>query len=347
VEEKVAFVFDTNFIVQVKKLDEVVANLEDRFSVYITQVSIDERISQVCREQKARFDKIEELKKEYADIASIDIKTTFEKRAKKYQSGMQANYEKLFGTNIIPFSINEETFADLLRRANQKQAPFCAEPGASDKGFKDSLLWMSILSFFKERGENKVIFVTNDNGFKKYASILIQEFFDVTSKTIEIKENNYYQELTEVKEETKEQKLPSTIPDIAKLREKIKSTIYNICYAECEDEYGNTWDERTFTLTECVDNFYLETVFGNLGQIISEHIFEDFISASAIFAQDDRIINGNVNIPISALENAFNLWSEIQNQYPDYIQPFYSAAASTINRGYRKPPSIDSGELPF
>lgn len=44
-EEKTAFVFETNFIIQVKNLDEVVENLRDKFSVYVAQVSIDERIA--------------------------------------------------------------------------------------------------------------------------------------------------------------------------------------------------------------------------------------------------------------------------------------------------------------
>lgn len=49
-DKKDAFVFDTNFIIKEKKLDEVIANLQDKFIVYITQVSINERIAQQCRD---------------------------------------------------------------------------------------------------------------------------------------------------------------------------------------------------------------------------------------------------------------------------------------------------------
>ena len=42
--EKKAFVFDTNFIIQNQNLDEALDKLKEKFSVYITQVSIDERI---------------------------------------------------------------------------------------------------------------------------------------------------------------------------------------------------------------------------------------------------------------------------------------------------------------
>ncbi len=50
--KKKAFVFDTNFIIQNQKLDEVMENLSKEFVVYVTQVSIDERIAQQCIQEK-------------------------------------------------------------------------------------------------------------------------------------------------------------------------------------------------------------------------------------------------------------------------------------------------------
>ena len=40
--EKKAFVFDTNSIVQNKDMAKVVSNLQSDFTVYVTQVSIEE-----------------------------------------------------------------------------------------------------------------------------------------------------------------------------------------------------------------------------------------------------------------------------------------------------------------
>lgn len=50
---KTAFIFDTNFILQNSKLSEVVDNLKEDYNVYVTQVSVDERIAQQCRELKS------------------------------------------------------------------------------------------------------------------------------------------------------------------------------------------------------------------------------------------------------------------------------------------------------
>lgn len=48
-DEKKAFVFDTNFIIQNKDMTKVVSSLQGGFTVYVTQVSVEELIAQQCR----------------------------------------------------------------------------------------------------------------------------------------------------------------------------------------------------------------------------------------------------------------------------------------------------------
>ena len=79
--KKKAFVFDTNFIIQNPKLDEVIEKLKDDYTVYISQVSIDERIAQQCRELKKEFDEIENCKNKYSRYVKMSMKTTYEKQA--------------------------------------------------------------------------------------------------------------------------------------------------------------------------------------------------------------------------------------------------------------------------
>ena len=73
---KKAFVFDTNFIIQNPKLDEVVEKLKDNYTVYITQVSIDERIAQQCRELKQEFDDVERCQNKYSHFAEITLRNS-------------------------------------------------------------------------------------------------------------------------------------------------------------------------------------------------------------------------------------------------------------------------------
>lgn len=348
-EEKRAFVFDTNFIIQKQNiLEEAVSDLAEHFSVYVTQVSIDERISQICREEKEKFDNIQKLQEDYSKIVNITLKTSYDERCDKYKKGIQQKYESLFQNNIIPYSTDASTFADILHRAFYKQAPFCAAKDASDKGFKDTLMWLSILEYFHENGSNHILFISNDKGFKDNAEALIAEFQEKTGKILEIKDNSYYDKLIKTKPEIEKMKSPKLIPDISCLRDKVNFLLQELFWSECINIYGDEWKEERFTLYRKVDIEYMENFFENLQYFISEHIFDETIAAVEVFGLGDSIIKDRINIPISSLEKVLDLYNEIKNQYPDYVRQFYSASVNNMNQLYRPIEKIlKDDELPF
>ncbi len=90
-------------------------------------------------------------------------------------------------------------------------------------------------------------------------------------------------------------------------------------------------------------------VFEGLKSVIDSHIFEKDVSGVLVFGLDERIQNGETNIPMDNLEAAFNLYESIRTKYPEYITQFYNAVASIMNKNYVKPTVSfeDSGELPF
>jgi hypothetical protein len=113
--KKKAFVFDTNFIIENRRLQEVVANLSEEFTVYVTQISIDERISQKYLELKNKYDKLLSLIDDYKGVADIRIITTLDKKHESEKEITQENYIDLFGNNIIPLSLGEITFSKVFR----------------------------------------------------------------------------------------------------------------------------------------------------------------------------------------------------------------------------------------
>ncbi len=346
--EKKAFVFDTNFIIQNKDMDKVVSSLQDSFTVYVTQVSVEERIAQQCRELKGKYDRLPTLQEEYMKIAKIALLKSYEKYAKEYRIGIQANYDRLFASHVIPFSKTAELFSEILDRALKKLPPFSNVDNASDKGFKDCLIWLSMLSYFKEYGENTVLFVSSDNGFKGNADVLCKEFKEITGKTLEIKDNSYYKSIMEVVPAEKEQVKQEKLPDIGLLREQIRNTIAALCGIETEDSWGNPYWERTFTTSKEVDADYMQVIFDGLRKDISNHIFDESVPAYDILALDDRIANGNVNIPVFALENAMRLHDDIKAKYPNLINQFYSTSANIINQNYiAQPVDVSDDGIPF
>lgn len=349
-KEKKAFVFDTNFIIEYKKLNEVVEKLCEDFDVYVTQVSVDERIARKCTEERMKYAEIDDLKSEYKGIVSFKIIKTQEQRIEELKNAILNNYKKLFKENFIPLDRNPEIFSEVLNRAYDKVAPFSNAEGASDKGFKDSLIWISLLSYFKTKGNNSVILVTNDGGFIKNADVLCQEFKNVTGKTIEIKPNSYYKEICRKESQPNEKKETEPLPDLAKIREEVEEIIDALRWDLGEDCFGNDHWYNTFTLQKEVDSRYMEAIFSGLKSTIKEHIFEKFISASKILDLDDRVADAT-SISMEKLENAYHLYERILNNYPEFIEQFYIATAAIMNRSYKAPPPFSfanpGDDLPF
>ena len=349
-EEKKAFVFDTNFIIKEKKIDEVLTNLSEQYSVYVTQVSVDERIAQQCRELKKRYDEIEQLKEKAVDLVEISVKKTYTDMASLYKKSIQRKYEKAFQDRLIPFIKGEAILEAVIERANQKKPPFITE-AKSDKGFKDALIWESMLSYFAENGEQEVLFVTDDNGFIKNEKEICAEFSELTGKSLSIHPNTYYREL--LKPTTpEEQAPPKRIPNVNQLREQIESVLFDIRYVEVDNYWGDTRYERTFTTSREMDADYVQMVFDNLKKTILLHLLEPRLPASAIFEFDDRITDTGYMIPMSALESASNLYDEVVEQYSEYTEAFFSAVAINLNQNYLEKAITDylseeDGELPF
>jgi hypothetical protein len=344
--DKRAFVFDTNFIIEhTKDLKEVVNNLAGKFNIYVTQVSIDERISQQCLEMKKKYDAIPKLINEYHGIANIEITIEIAQKYQAVKEGMQRNYGELVFGNIIPFLSRKEMLDVVLDRVYKKIPPFSIEEKASDKGFKDTLMWYSVLEYFRDNGEDEVIFVTNDGGFTKNLNALQLEFNEFTGKKIEIHDNSYYRDLIKKEEQpTNEQ----TLPDVRALRDKIQNIIPDMCYTMESDNWGNNvWYDAFFTLSVRVSADDIETMFCGLKKVIENNIFENGIQAYDVLQLGDTVID-NRPIPIIALQEVLKLYEEIRDKTSDYLPRFFTAAANIINRNYKEPPQTDNvDDMPF
>lgn len=354
--EKKAFVFDTNFIIQNQNLDEALDKLKEKFSVYITQVSIDERIAQNCRDLKAQFDEAEKCKVKFIHFATISFKKTYEEESEFYQEGMQTKYENYFGDNIIPFTKGGETLTTIIDRANRRLPPFSAAKDASDKGFKDCLLWLSMLAYFKDNGEDDVIFVTDDkSAFRNNTEYLQKEFHEVTGKTIEIHPNNYYKELLKQPEkptpESNPEKKPEELPNLDTFREEVEEAVEGLRGVDWENYFGDPQWSQTFTTSVPFDKDYTKTFFAGLRSDIADHIFEKSVPASKLLDFDGRVIDCDTEIPMQNLEKALRIYQAVLSNYSQYSEQFFEAATKILNRNYKAPPAlpldVSDDDLPF
>lgn len=347
--DKKAVVFDTNFIIQNKDLVAITEELGGKYVPCVSQITIDERIAQQCRDQKRKFEHVEAIKEECKWIANIEFTTTYEEYAKNLCTGVQSNYRNLFCSNILTLKYDSELITTVIERANYKTPPFATDENASDKGFKDTLIWLSILSYFKENGPKEVFFLTDDRGFLKNKDVLTAEFIEVTGKNIEICPNSHYDELINKNITPTEERNLTMIEkkSVEYLRDKINIIIDNLCNVEAFDHvWGISITERTFTINKRVTDDYMDAVFGNMETVLINHIFETDVTASEVFDLDGRINDTVYRIPMQNIEDAIELFNYIKADYPNFLKQFFSATAVIVNRNYVEADSF-CDDIPF
>lgn len=267
---KKAIVVDTNFIIEFKDdLQNIIEKLSKDHDVFVSEISINERISQKYLEMETIYNKINEAQKEFKLYATITISKPFDEKFNLERERTIATYNHFFCDKNIPLKTDNDTLNDVLTRVYRKTPPFSTAQGSSDKGFKDTLLWMSIIKYYKEHDTHTdIIFLTNDKGFTNNSSTLISEFFEETKKTIEIKTNDYKKTL--LGEESEQ--LQSVQIAVRLLTEKEKKGIrleidevFNgICSTEVVDWSGETYRDRNFEIYEEVDVNSIEKIMDNL-----------------------------------------------------------------------------------
>ena len=344
-DDKIAFIFDTNFIVQHTNLDEVLKKLNEIYVPYVTQVSIEERKSQQCNTKKKAYETIREAKMQIKSLVELKCQEELDEELEKFRKQIQKAYEKHFEGTIINYDSSSNMFGIILRRAFDKIPPFNDNDRASDKGFKDTLMWLSIIEFFKNNGENKVIFLTDDSGFINKADVLTKEFEEKTGKKIEIKQNSIFGKLI-VSKKDKETSLEKEIPNIESIREQLREILDGICWITEYNYFGDEQCYKSF-LTSCLfDEAYIKSVMDNLDTIIQEHFFSDTIQISVFLDRDNRIYN-DLKIDIRLIERLNRLYKDTLKNYPNHITAFINTISEKLNENYEELNLFDDSDLPF
>lgn len=351
--EKTAIVFDTNFIIEhVGKINSVIKTLKEKgYQLYIPQVVVDERKAHRCNELLDKYNTVRKLENLLDRYINISYKVDVDKLESIHKDRIQKNYEGKFGNNIIKYSKSEEIFGIILERAFKKIPPFVTDK--SDKGFKDTLLWLSTIDFFKNNGEENVILLTNDKGFIDSKNELEHEFKNKTNKILKIEPNTFYTDI--IKEEQKDNIIQNSNniseTEIESLSDEIYDCIFNICNKTIDDDFQEYILNR-FTINTQFTEKDIENIFNRLEDNINMHILERSIDISDILEKSEYVIYSD-SIPLKNVKDLLKLYKKIQHKYPSLIHQFYVTVTKYINMHcYKEPRSnnvnmnIDD-EVPF
>lgn len=192
-------IFDTNilFCDEINELDKVVnSNIREvnefikshkikGVSLWIPQMVIDERVAQ----------RLEQIKKEYnrfnlalRNLESIDntnkTKIFLENKFRKLLNDKFNETLDKYKIKIIPtVKIDQEI---LIKRSLEKKPPFANNPNKKgDNGFKDTLIWLSILKDVQDDpGSNYILLTDNSNDFNE--DVCKEEFGEYSKRDFQI-----------------------------------------------------------------------------------------------------------------------------------------------------------------
>ena len=166
--------------------DEVQGKIErndviDRFELRVPDITVKELFKQQLQSYKENVEMIKNSYLKFNQIYEVDLQIDEKFDYEPYLEKKKDQYIARRGINILSIC-RDEKFVRIVERALNKEAPFEGKDKKSDKGFKDALIWESILEFAEEN-EGEYIFFTADKGFKKE---LKTEFREITGRNIEI-----------------------------------------------------------------------------------------------------------------------------------------------------------------
>lgn len=95
------------------------------------------------------------------DKGDINYSDYIRKIIKEYRENLSSNINTVIELQIA----SELRYKSIVERAFTKQPPFEGKDKKSDKGFKDALLWESILEFASQHNGANIIYYSKDNAF--------------------------------------------------------------------------------------------------------------------------------------------------------------------------------------
>lgn len=170
----IAFSFNATFKSVIDLINEL--DIYEKVTVAIPMVAWEEMTKQII---EAHDKKVGEFKSyvqkwimpEYSvkEEAFIDYPAYIAEKIQAYKTEISSGINTIIELPIP----SDGRFKGIVRRAFAKAPPFGGKEKNSDKGFKDVLLWESILEFTLLHPNANILFYTKDNGFKE---TLIDEF---------------------------------------------------------------------------------------------------------------------------------------------------------------------------
>lgn len=340
-------IFDTNILTENKKiLNEIKLKLDLISDIFIPMIVIEEIEAQKSRNIKEDYLKIKAIIDKNSDIFKYEEKFNLDETLKNSESNIEKWFRRYCNNNIIDY--NDIKISDILSRLKYKEPPFINENGSSDKGFKDSIIWISILKNRKIQDYKKIVLVTNDKtGFIKRTKELYDEYNQEHTVSLIICSNieELYNNLGITKVEKiennieKPQKGIYKIDNIDDLKIRLNSCVENLLYTIYEDDWGNEHRDNNFNIYNKMEEDDVECFLGLLEDFLNENIFFNLVDITELLSRCG-IDSAGENVSSDYLNQLNDIYKDLRKNKSLY-NPFINFLKVEFNKLYKFKPKIE------
>lgn len=351
-DKKIKIILDSNHIYKLSsnRLISMIDNYNKLGDTYIPEVVIDELVQR-------DIDYIEEVN--FYKNKSVVINNSIETKKIEDQliGEIRLYYSNLFNNKVIKLSSIQ--IDQMYNRALVKKPPFIEDKNASDKGFKDSLIWVSILED-SHTNFDEVIFLSSDNSFIDNKDALEKEFFNIHDLEISFLrqlENKRKIKTPTISPDEKEDDYLKTIEDFKKLeslRENLDRLLDRIVNVRIYNDFGEYYKEQRFSLFEKLEDIPLEKLMDNLNNLVRANIMRNTVSPSEFLNTfgDIFLFDEKEDINTQDINDLNNLLYRANFDLAEYSESIVKAIIEYINNNTFESDgnpfsTIRDDELPF
>lgn len=330
-------ILDTNFLVaNTGKINEIIPKLEkNNYHVYVPKMVQEEYINIQLRKIKELYKKIENIKN---NNDFLNLKYENEEKVLKWnENGYNRSFKDYFGNNIIEYERNN-ILDNVLARNRYKEPPFYDEPNSSDKGFKDTIIWLSIKEFINKYENDEAFFyyITSDNGFIKYKDSLEKEIENKQFEIVDIKDaNKLYSKFSIEVSENQEENEGNIFDSISnelnldEVREKINNLMWEFNNYVNVDYYGNENVENRYIIKKLISYNETETFLNHISRVIKDNFFRKTINPETIFPIECEVYSNGAEINLDTIRDIDGLYHQVSKT--EYKKAFIQFIMQKIN----------------
>lgn len=335
-------VLDTNILREIRLLKDIKIFIDKHTKIgdiYITETVLDELTNSSHNLMEKEV--IETLSKYSFMYKLLEIEYDMKKiHSKEYFQEIKTIIKDLFEDNII--SLGTINLNEVYERAIKKIPPF-DNTKPSDSGFKDTLIWLSILNYdFKNYSE--ILFITKDKIFKKNEKFFQKEFEKKHDKLIyildelpskNIDDPNKQIKLSEDKKnaEDYQETILNDYHKIYAFKNDLEEILNEIVYITKLNYDYYEYDELRFIIHQHINITDLESFKTHLISLVEDNGLSpdlkvlDFLSPYC----DTENISENYNIKVNSVFKLLEIISRFQKVLPRYTNTLLSAINNKIN----------------